>query len=132
MNLAIRSYDTEMRRLLKPWKLDVARWRILMIAHEHQPVSIGEVADQAIMEPSTVTRAMQRLQFDGLIKISTRSTDQRISEAVLTESGRDVMQRVLKAASRIYHQAFASFDPAETKQLMSLLARVHDALRNPI
>ena len=132
MNLAIRSYDTEMKRLLKALTLDVARWRILMIAHEHEPVSVGEVAGQAIMEPSTVTRAMQRLQQDGLITITTRSSDQRVSEAMLTPEGRVAMERVLKAASRVYEQAFAAFDPAEIAMLNGLLTRVHTALREPI
>jgi DNA-binding MarR family transcriptional regulator len=132
MNLSIRSYETEMKRLLKSSKLDVARWRILMIAHEHEPVSVGEVAGQAIMVPSTVTRSMQWLQLGGLISISARVTDERISEAVLTEKGRTVMERVLKAASRIYHQAFASFDDEEIERLISLLARVHAALREPL
>jgi MarR family transcriptional regulator, organic hydroperoxide resistance regulator len=132
MNLSIRLYDTEMKRLLKSAKLDVARWRILMIAHEHQPVSVGEAAGQAIMEPSTVTRAMQRLQAGGLITIVTRATDERVSEAALTEKGRTVMERVLTAASRIYHQAFASFDDTEVEQLIGLLARVHGALREPL
>jgi DNA-binding MarR family transcriptional regulator len=121
-----------MKRLLKSLKLDVARWRILMIAHEHEPVSVGEVAGQAIMEPSTVTRAMQRLETDGLIVISTRQTDQRVSEAMLTGEGRAAMQRVLKAASRVYHQAFASFSTKEVEALNTMLARVHESLREPL
>jgi DNA-binding MarR family transcriptional regulator len=132
MNRAIRSYDTEMRRLLKSSGLDVARWRILMIAHESAPVSVGEVVAQAIMEPSTVTRAMQRLQRDGLINIATRASDQRVSEAALTDRGHAVMERVLKAASRVFHQAFSSFDSDEIALLNSMLARVHRALGDPL
>jgi MarR family 2-MHQ and catechol resistance regulon transcriptional repressor len=132
MNLAIRSYDTEMKRLLRSSGLDVGRWRILMIAHEHEPVSVGEVAEQAIMEPSTAMRAMQRLQADGLISISTRQSDLRVSEAILTDDGKAMMERVLKAASRVYHQAFESFSADEIGQLIALLSRVHGALRSPI
>lgn len=132
MNLAIRSYDTEMKRLLRSANLDVARWRILMIAHEHEPVSVTEAAGQAIMEPSTVTRAMQRLQRDGLIVIAARPRDQRVSEAMLTDKGKQVMERVLIAASRTFHQAFAAFEPAEIEQLNALLSRVHNGLRYPI
>ncbi|MDB5583121.1 MAG: MarR family transcriptional regulator [Bradyrhizobium sp.] len=132
MNRAIRSYDTEMRRLLRSSGLDVARWRILMIAHEKAPVSVGEVVSQAIMEPSTVTRAMQRLQKEGLLTITTRASDQRVSEAVLTEQGRAIMQRVLKAASRVFHQAFASFQGDEIRALNAQLARVHRALEEPL
>ena len=132
MNLAIRSYDTEMKRLLKSSNLDVARWRILMIAHEHEPVSVGEVAEQAIMDPSTAMRAMQRLQQDGLITIVPRASDQRVSEAELTGKGRAATERVLKAASRVYQQAFASFDARQVEDLNGLLSRVHRALREPI
>jgi MarR family transcriptional regulator, organic hydroperoxide resistance regulator len=132
MNLAIRSYDTEMKRLLRSEKLDVARWRILMVAHEHQPVSVGEVAEQTIMEPSTAMRAMQRLESDALITIVTRRSDQRVSEAQLTPKGSATTERVLKAASRVYRQAFASLDAAQIETLIGLLAEVHQALRDPI
>jgi DNA-binding MarR family transcriptional regulator len=132
MNRAIRSYDTEMKKLLKSERLDVARWRILMVAHEHEPVSVGEVAEQTIMEPSTAMRAMQRLRSDALITIVTRRSDQRVSEAQLTAKGRVTTERVLKAASRVYRQAFASFDAAQMETLIGLLAEIHRALRDPI
>jgi DNA-binding MarR family transcriptional regulator len=132
MNRAIRSYDTEMKKLLKSEKLDVARWRILMVAHEHEPVSVGEVAEQTIMEPSTAMRAMQSLQRDALITIVTRQSDQRVSEAQLTAKGRLTTERVLKAASRVYGQAFAAFDAAQIETLIDLLSQVHRALRDPI
>ena len=132
MNLAIRSYDSEMKRLLRSANLDVAKWRILMIAHEHEPVSVTEAAGQAIMEPSTVMRAMQRLEREGLIVIAPRQRDQRVSEAVLTDQGRKTMERVLIAASRTFHQAFADFEPEEVEQLNALLSRVHNGLRYPV
>jgi DNA-binding MarR family transcriptional regulator len=131
MNLAIRSYDMEMKRLLRPEKLDVARWRILMVAHEHQPVSVGEVAEQTLLEPSTAMRAMQRLERDALIAIVTRRSDLRVSEARLTAKGRATTERVLKAASRVYRQAFTSLDAAQIETLLRLLTQVHRALRHP-
>jgi DNA-binding MarR family transcriptional regulator len=132
MNLAIRAYDTEMKRLLKPAGIDMPRWRILMIAHEQEPVSVGEVAGRAIMEMSTVTRAMQRLQVGGFLEMSTRPTDQRVTEARLTAEGRAAVERVLRAASRAFHQAFDGFSPEEVTSLNGLLARVYRGLREPI
>jgi DNA-binding MarR family transcriptional regulator len=111
---------------------DVARWRILMIVRERQPVSFGEMAEHAIMEPSTVMRAMQRLHAEDLIRSSTRASDARVSEAVLTPAGTLMMQRVLKAASHAFRQAFASFEDGEIEQLNGLLRRVYGALRTPI
>jgi DNA-binding MarR family transcriptional regulator len=132
MSRAVRGYDTEMKRLLKSEKLDVARWRILWIAREHEPVSVGEVAEHTNMEPSTAMRAMQRLESDTLITIVTRRSDQRVSEAQLTAKGHATTERVRKAASRVYRQAFASFDAAQIETLNSLLAQIHRALRDPI
>jgi DNA-binding MarR family transcriptional regulator len=54
-----------------------------------------------------------------------------MSEAMLTDEGRTVMERVLKAASRFYHHAFASFDDEVIEQLIRLLARGHGAPREP-
>jgi len=117
---------------LKKSRSDAKRRRILMVAHEHQPVSVGEVAEQTIMEPSTAMRAMQRLESDALITIVTRRSDQRVSEAQLTRKGYATTERVLKAASRVYRLAFASLDAPQVETLIGLLAEVHRALRNPI
>jgi DNA-binding MarR family transcriptional regulator len=103
-----------------------------MVAHEHEPVSVGEVAELTIMEPSTAMRAMQRLRSDALITIVTRRSDQRVSEAQLTAKGRVTTERVLKAASRVYGQAFASFDAAQIETLIGLLTKVHRVLRDPL
>lgn len=132
MNLAVRAYDTEMKRLLRPQGLDVARWRILLIVNERQPISVTEVANQVIMEPSTVTRAMQRLQNDGLLKIGTRFSDQRVSEATLTPKGVQATDKVRAAAARVFADAFADFKDKEIETLISLLQRAHSRLRTPI
>lgn len=132
MNLAVRSYDVEMKRLLKSSGIDMPRWRILMLAREHEPISVSEVADQAVMELSTVTRAMQRLDADGLLEIRTRARDQRVSEARLTPRGRTMAERVIKAASRVFQQAFVDFGDEDVATLNALLARAHSALREPV
>jgi len=132
MNMAVRSYDLEMKRLLKSSGIDMPRWRILMLAHEHSPISVSEVAERAVMELSTATRAIQRLAADGLINVRTRASDLRVSEAVLTAQGRAATERVIRAASRVFQQAFAGFSDAEITALNALLTRVHTALREPV
>ena len=54
------------------------------------------------------------------------------AQDILTEQGRVIMQRVLKAASRVFHQAFASFQSDEIRALNAQLSRVHRALEEPL
>jgi MarR family transcriptional regulator, organic hydroperoxide resistance regulator len=132
MNLAVRAYEAEMKRLLRATGIDVAKWRILMLAREREPISVSELAQLAIMEMSTTTRAIQRLAQDGLLKVSTRANDQRVSEVRLTPRGQAMAERVMEAAGRAYAQAFGGFSAEEVATLNALLRRAHTALREPV
>jgi DNA-binding MarR family transcriptional regulator len=122
-------YSHDMERELRPIGMDIPRWRALMVVREHDPSSVSEIAELAVMRLSTMTRVVQRLQRQGLVRLSVRKTDARSTEVSLTTKGRRAVARVREHASRIYSAGFRDFSSKEITMLNSLVARVFRNLK---
>jgi MarR family transcriptional regulator, organic hydroperoxide resistance regulator len=116
-------YALDMQRILKSVGMDIPRWRALMILREQNPSSVSEIADRAVIQLSTVTRVVQRLEKQGLVKLSSRKTDGRKTDVTLTAKGHAAVERVRDCASRIYRLAFHDFTAKEIETLNALLRR---------
>ena len=99
-----------------------------MLLHESSPSSVSEMAERGVMRLSTMTRVVQRLQKSGLVRLTTRAADARVTEVHITPSGEEALQQVRAVASRIYQSAFADLDSAEIETLNGLLRRVFSNL----
>ena len=121
-------YVLDMERQLKRIGMDLPRWRTLMIVHEHEVLSISEIADYAVMRLSTMTRVAQKLEKEGLVHLSVRESDARKTDVTLSPEGEEAVKRVRRVASRIYQQAFHDFTAREIQQLNETLRRVFDNL----
>ena len=49
MNRTVGAYGLTMERALRAVGMDIPRWRVLMLAHERGPVSVGEIADGGVL-----------------------------------------------------------------------------------
>lgn len=119
-------YRLDMDRVLKPIGMDVPRWRVLAILSEHEPASVTELCDHAVIRLSTMTRIVQRLAEAGLVTTRPREADGRVTEVSLTEAGRAAAVSVHQQASRIFRQGFAGFTAQEVAALNAVLQRLFD------
>ncbi len=117
-------YRLDMDLVLKPIGMDVPRWRVLAILSEHEPASVSELCDHAVIRLSTMTRIVQRLAEAGLVETRQREADGRVTEVTLTDAGRDAAAKVHTQASRIFRHGFDGFDAAEVAQLNDMLQRL--------
>lgn len=128
-------YLQEMETALKPLGLDVPRWRTLMVLSEFDPASVSEIADHAIVKLSTMTRIVQRMAEDGLVRLDTRTSDARVTEVSLTAHGKIAARDAWVEADRLYHRAFGTAGaPGETPRVARLntqLRAIFDNLGKP-
>ena len=117
-------YRLDMDMVLKPIGMDVPRWRVLAILSEHEPASVTELCDHAVIRLSTMTRIVQRLADSGLVSTRTRDSDGRVTEVRLTDAGRDAAVSVHAQASRIFYHGFDGFSAAEVSALNGMLQRL--------
>jgi len=117
-------YAMDMENSLRRLDMDLASWRGLMLVHETNPSSVSEIADRAVMRLSTMTRVVQRLEKRGLVTLSRREADARVTEVYITPAGERVVAQIRSVASRIYHLAFRDLAASEIATLNDLLRRV--------
>lgn len=124
-------YRLDMDRVLKPIGMDVPRWRVLAILSEHEPASVSELCDHAVIRLSTMTRIVQRLAEAGLVTTRQREADGRVTEVTLTDQGRAAAVAVHHQVSRIFRHGFQQFETAEIATLNAMLKRLFDSLGLP-
>ena len=88
----------------------------------------GELAHRIGVETSTVTRAAQRMEINGLVRRIPDSDDARLVRVYLTERGREVqtlLPALLRAATE---EVLAGLGQEERAELVRLLKRVQKNL----
>ena len=125
-----RRYSHDMDVVLKRVGMDVARWRVLMILTEIHPASVSDLADHAVLKLPTMTKTVQRMEIDRLVRTDVRPTDARVTEVFLTDAGREAIASVRRLAGRVFDQAFDGFAPSELEALNVTLRRIFANLAN--
>ena len=124
VNRAAARYAIDMGKALKGIGMDLPTWRALMILHECSPRSVTEIAEQAVIRLSTMTRVVQRLDRSGLVQLASRPSDGRVTDVAITPRGLDAVRRVREVAGRMFQRAFGDFSASEIETLNELLGRV--------
>src|SRR6478672_4439054 len=99
-----RLYD----QLLAPVGLRVTQYSILARLKRKGPLTINALAEDMVMDRTTLGRNVLPLQRDGLITIKSASSDRRAKELRLTKAGGNRLQQALERWS----QAQARFEAA--------------------
>jgi MarR family 2-MHQ and catechol resistance regulon transcriptional repressor len=90
---------------------------------------MSELAAQTSLTPSGLTRSVDRLQDQGLVIRRVCPEDRRGSFAVLTPTGRALMDRAIpNHIAHIDEVLSALFTPGEEETLAALLRRLRDHL----
>ncbi len=72
------------------------QYRLLVVLVTRGPQRLGDVADSLDVNPSTATRMGDRLHRKGLITRRGRDDDRRVVELVITDEGRQLVERVME------------------------------------
>jgi DNA-binding MarR family transcriptional regulator len=90
-----------------------------------------DLAGQTSLSTSGVTRVVDRMDRDGLVRREACATDRRSSYAVITEAGLDRLDQVLPGHLELIEQWFVSqLSPDQLDGLLVALRRIRDAV-NP-
>jgi len=100
---------------------------IRLARSEGSELRMSELAAQASLTPSGLTRAVDRLHQQGLVDRRTCPNDRRGSFAMLTPAGRALMDRMIpEHMAHIDKVLDDVFTPEEEAQLAAWLRRLRD------
>ena len=127
MNRIMANWNSGMAEALKAHELTTPMMRALAILSISSPVTINELSLFAVTEQSTMSRTLDQLEAQGLVRRQRRPEDMRIRDVSITEDGRAAFERVWP----MMHARFQTlFDGLEEEEYRDFIATLHRILRN--
>ncbi|HZD11155.1 MAG TPA: MarR family transcriptional regulator [Candidatus Binatia bacterium] len=118
------------RHLLEAYGLTVPRFNALMHLGESPGLSVSELSDHMSCDKSNVTRLIQGLEADDLVRRQPHETDGRVLCLHLTGRGEELLGEALERHCRHNERRFDSgLRPAERAALLSSLLKLRDTLQ---
>jgi 3-hydroxy-9,10-secoandrosta-1,3,5(10)-triene-9,17-dione monooxygenase reductase component len=105
--------SNEFHAMLKTWHMSVPEWRVLACLTDVEGLSVGELAAMALMKQPRLTKVLDRMERDGLLKRRSTASDRRRVALHLTAKGRTRVAPVLKAARTHEADVLSQFTGAE-------------------
>lgn len=126
--MVLRAYVT----LLSDSPLDVAtgmsraRYNILRLLYQapDRRLLMGDFADGMNVSPTNISKLVDTLVGDGLVRRENHEMDRRKTWAVLTESGEELVRASLPVIGQAVSEVWACLDEDEKRTLSHLLAKV--------
>ncbi len=104
--------------------LEPGQFDTLELLVQRQGWRMSELADSLRVDPSTATRAVQRLLKTGLAERGPYRGDGRVVMVSATESGRERYEAIARCRRAFMDQVMRTFSLDERLQLASLLERL--------
>lgn len=102
----------------------LAVWVVLLSAVEEPGLSQRELAGRVQIEGPTLTRHLDRMEAEGLIRRERDASDRRVVRVEATASGRRLHRKLRQRAQRVDAELFAGFTERDRATLSRLLGRI--------
>ncbi|MFF7471310.1 MarR family transcriptional regulator [Streptomyces sp. NPDC008092] len=119
-----RLHRTAAAGLLRGLGLYPGQELVMMHLWENGPARQSDLIRMLGLDPSTVTKMLQRLEQAGRVRRLPDPADRRAVLVEATESGARLLTEVERVWTALEEESLAGLDPAEREQLLALLGRV--------
>ena len=116
------------RPMLRRHGLTEQQWRVIRALAEYKKIDAGELARRSFLLAPSLTRILQYLKHQKIVKRSVDSNDQRRSTFVLTTKGKHVFEEVGPDSESLYAEIEQDFANHKLEELYALLAEFTESL----
>jgi DNA-binding MarR family transcriptional regulator len=124
MNRIMGRYNAGFREELATLGLTTPKARALAVLTVVEAPLIGELAVYTVTEQSTLSRALDQLQSDGLIRRTTDTTDSRATRITITEAGRAVFADLWPHMHSAQERMFRDIPEPERQAFLTTLQKM--------
>jgi DNA-binding MarR family transcriptional regulator len=110
--------------------LDRALFPLLVGVERFGPIGVVELADRVGRDYTTVSRQVAKLESLGLAERQGSAADRRVREAVITPKGKAMTDLVDAARERIGRAIFRTWEAPDIDQLVRLMRKFADAVKD--
>lgn len=116
------------RPMLREHGLTEQQWRVIRALADHPDTSARELAELSFLLSPSLTRILQFLEGDKIIKRAGDAADLRRSVFRLTAKGQRIFRRVAPDATRLYADIETVFGRKRLQELYRMLGEFSAAL----
>ncbi|MGR3762209.1 MarR family winged helix-turn-helix transcriptional regulator (plasmid) [Roseobacteraceae bacterium NS-SX3] len=127
MNRIMGRYNAALREEVAGHGLTTAKMRTLAVLSVLDGLLIRDLSVYAVVEQSTLSRALDALERDGLVERKTDPDDSRATRIFLTRKGRETHEELWPHVANAYAQMFKGISLEEQRAFTATLQAI---LRN--
>jgi DNA-binding MarR family transcriptional regulator len=127
MNRIAARWNLNLADALKRHGMTTPKMRALAVLCVTSGLTINELSVFAVTEASTMSRTLDSLEDQGLIRRQQRSEDMRVREIHITQQGREAFERIWPM---MYGMFVAMFDGIDEDEYQAFTGTLHKVLRN--
>ena len=114
-------YVLNVDHVLKKYGIDNSRRRLLISLEAKPNASVSELSEMIVSKMSTTTKIVYRLKEEGFVETFSCEHDARITRVKLTESGKQMTQKINDLMSVVLEQSFDGLTPLQIEKMMESL-----------
>jgi DNA-binding MarR family transcriptional regulator len=123
------------RRLQRNFKLSglditVEQWSVLYYLWKKDGMSQQDLCSATFKDKPSITRLVDNLEKQKLVKRIACKTDRRINEVYLTEKGRLMEEQSMEVANQTMNEALVGVAEKQVQVAKEVLQKVYDNLQN--
>ena len=116
------------RPMLRNHGLTEQKWRVIRCLADSPASAAGDIASRTFLLAPSLTRILQTLEGEDLVKRRADRDDQRRAQFALTARGRRLFDRIAPESEAIYRDIERATDPKRLAALYALLAEFTESL----
>ncbi len=119
------------RRLQKNFRqagleITIEQWSVLYHLWKEDCLSQQELCNRTFRDKPSITRLIDNLEKQNLVKRMPSKTDRRINLVCLTDAARGLQQSTIDLANQTMDEALVGVTKAEIETVRQVLQRVYD------
>lgn len=129
MNRIMGRYNASLRDKMAGLGLTTPKMRALAVLSVVEAPLIGELAVYAVTDPSTLSRALDQLQTEGLIRREADAADSRAVRVIITPAGQAVFDTLWPHMAGANSRMFRGIGDAERQAFVATLQKMLTNIR---
>lgn len=123
--------SSEFHEVVRRHGLSVSEWRVLASLAGSEPISVGRLAEVAVLKQPTITRMLDRMEARQQVERLAHDADRRITLVRITATGKRTVARLIALARGHEARVLEPFGLKRAEELKVTLRRMIDLHREP-
>ncbi|CFX93037.1 MarR-type HTH domain [Syntrophomonas zehnderi OL-4] len=118
LRVAMKKIDKNLSQQLEVYGVSIPQSFILFSLLEQDGATLKEVGNKTLIDSSSMTVLVDKLEKDGLVERKLDSQDRRAIRVFITEKGRDIAEKVSKIGIKFNSQLYDLLGEGNQKEFI--------------